>query len=119
MVNLPEIEFLLESHGFIGIDPEELSYHEQAELFASAEIVVGIMGAAVVNTVFCAPTTKILYLAPSGWMEPFYWDLAAVLRHKYIVVYGARENLRAEPFLDDFSIDPVHLRDALTQSVLS
>jgi hypothetical protein len=57
------------------------------------------------NTLFSAVGTKLLYLCPSGWIEPFYWDLAAMCGHDYGVFYGDSEpGLTSEPHRSDFSV---------------
>jgi hypothetical protein len=86
--NMDSVRSLLEGHGFRSIDPEELSIADQAVTFARAGVVVGVMGASMSNTVFCRPGTRVIHLAPEGWMEPFYWDLAAVRKHRYAACYG-------------------------------
>ncbi|GAC1558068.1 MAG: hypothetical protein NVS2B5_20470 [Beijerinckiaceae bacterium] len=119
MTNVTEIETLLVSYGFVSVDPEQLSYRDQVEIFSHAELLVGIMCAAMANTIFCRPSTKVIYLAPSGWQEPFYWDLASVLQHEYTAVYGKRAGIHADPFFDDFLIDPNILRQALSEAGMS
>ena len=89
LTNIDSIRFRLEMRGFQSIDPETLTFDEQRRVFGQASVVVGCMGAAMTNTVFCRPGTRLVYLAPEGWTEPFYWDLAAVRGHVYSVVYGA------------------------------
>ena len=86
--NMESVRTLLESRGFTSVDPEDLSVAEQAAAFARARTVVGVMGASMSNTVFCRPGTRVIHLAPEGWMEPFYWDLAAVRKHVYAACYG-------------------------------
>lgn len=86
--NQMDIVDLVTAHGFQIVDTERLSFAEQVQLFANASIVVGQMGAAMTNTVFCPPASMIVYLAPWGWIEPFYWDLASVRGHRYKVLYG-------------------------------
>jgi capsular polysaccharide biosynthesis protein len=88
LVNMDAIRGLLERRGFSIVEPEELSIAHQAAAFASADVVVGVMGATLTNTVFCRPRTRVIHLAPEGWLEPFYWDLAAVRGHRYAACYG-------------------------------
>jgi len=82
-------------------------------LFAGAEIVVGIMGAAMCNTIACKPGTRLLYLAPEDWVEPFYWDMAAVLSHDYTAIAGRRANIAEPAHHDHFRIDPRMFEAAL------
>ena len=113
LTNYADIAACLARFGFQTIDPDQMAFTDQAAAFVRAKIVVGQMGAAMTNTMFCAPGTKLLYLAPRGWVEPFYWDLAAVCSHEYIVQYGPPAKLTAEAHRDDFTIDAASLAATL------
>jgi len=115
LINIEEIEAILEANGFTAIDPEQFDFQTQVKKFAEASIVVGIMGAAMTNTIFCAPGTEVIYLAPDRWMEPFYWDLAGVMGHRYSTVFGDLSGAHDMPYFDDFSIAEDDLRAALNQ----
>jgi hypothetical protein len=91
LTNEEAIKKYLEKNGFVSVDPESLELKDQIAVFSSAKIVIGIMGAAMTNTTFCAPNTDVIYLAPEGWMEPFYWDLANVVKQRYHVIYGINQ----------------------------
>lgn len=104
---------LLERRGFTVIDPETLSPRQQAIRFAEAEIVVGIAGAGMANTVFCAPGTPVIHLVPEGWEDPFYWEIAVANGLAYHAVYGPRVPSEAPEFLQDFRLDPADLAAAL------
>ena len=60
-----------------------------ASLFAGAETVVGVMGASMANSIFSGTGTHVVHLAPEGWLEPFYWDLAASRGHRYTAYFGS------------------------------
>lgn len=113
LTNTVDIETYLASQGFISTDPECLPYDEQVRLFSQAEVIVGVMCAAMVNTVFSQPGAHVIYLAPSGWKEPFYWDLASALNHRYSAVYGTLAGRDQTAHMDDFSIQLDYLREAL------
>lgn len=104
LVNAATVEDRLAAAGFTVVDPEDLDFAGQAAAFAEADIIVGSMGAAMANTIFAAPGTKLLYLAPQGWVEPFYWDLAAVRGHRYSVCYGPVVETGQPAHLSQFSI---------------
>ncbi|MET3713213.1 capsular polysaccharide biosynthesis protein [Sphingomonas trueperi] len=111
--NQSEVTELVTSHGFQIVDTERLSFGEQVRLFAGASTVIGQMGAAMTNTVFCPPASTIVYLAPWGWIEPFYWDLAAVRGHRYKVLYGAVADHSVPAHERAFTIDVDALARAL------
>ncbi|WP_342154287.1 glycosyltransferase family 61 protein [Methylorubrum sp. SB2] len=104
---------LLARHGFTVIDPETLSPRQQAIRFADADIVVGIAGAGMANTVFCRPGTPVIHLVPEGWEDPFYWEIAVACGLTYHAVFGPRVVSEKPDFLQDFTIDPNDLAEAL------
>jgi hypothetical protein len=108
--NQNEVEALLVSFGFVVVDTEAMTFAEQAHTFANADLIVGIMCAAMCNTLFSKSNARIIYLAPDEWVEPFYWDLASALGQEYTALHGPRafENERAH--LDDFNINIRELR---------
>lgn len=120
LLNMPEVRTILAESGYQQIDPGSMSFEAQRATFSNALAVVGVMGAAMTNTLFCPPGTPVVYLAPEGWLEPFYWDLAAVIGHKYACIYGARPqragNADTEPpHLGQFRVDIAELLQFLPQ----
>lgn len=103
--NMKDIKKILKSYDFDIIESEKHSFKRQAKIFSEADCVVGVMGAAMCNTIFTQCGVKILYLAPNEWMEPFYWDLASALGHEYSVIYGNRTFKNEHAHFDDFTID--------------
>jgi capsular polysaccharide biosynthesis protein len=78
----------MQARGFEVVYPEDLSGYEQAQLFASAIEIVGLMGAAMANTIFCSKDTKVTYLSPENWINIFYWDLANIFKRDFYAYYG-------------------------------
>jgi hypothetical protein len=62
LLNEEEIERLFTNYGFIVVRPESLTFHEQIELFSSAEIIAGPAGAAFTNIIFSSSSAKIILL---------------------------------------------------------
>lgn len=112
LINLAEIVALLEERGFRVLDPMKASAAEQIAACAAARCIVGVMGAAMTNTVFASPGTHVIHLAPEGWLESYYWDLAAVRGHRYTAAYGPASG-EGEPWMRPFRLDPALLREAL------
>lgn len=73
--------------GFVDFDPGSVSLEEQIRAFSSAEIVVGVHGAALTNLVFCRTGTPALEIFGSEYVNPCYRNLcaAAGLRHFGVV----------------------------------
>ncbi|KQT60825.1 capsular biosynthesis protein [Methylobacterium sp. Leaf456] len=118
LVERDAVMALLARHGFTVIDPETLSPRQQAIRFADAEIVVGIAGAGMANTVFCRPGTPVIHLVPEGWQDPFYWEIAVACGLTYHAVFGPRVASDAPDFLRDFRVDPADIAEALKESGL-
>lgn len=103
---------ILQARGYRPFDPEGIPVTEQVAAFVGAERIVGCMGAAMVNTLFCRPGTRILYLAPETFTDPYYLDLAAARGHRYGVCYGKAVD-PARPSQSDYVLDPGHFARAL------
>lgn len=116
--NRAEVLALLERHGFEPFDPEVVNVHHQAIRFGEAAFVVGIAGAAMANTVFCAPGTPVVYLVPEGWEDPFYWEVATACGHDYRAVFGPRIPGAGPDHLNDFTVAPGDLEAALAEAGL-
>lgn len=114
LVNGQEIEALLKKKGFLIVDPEEMLFDQQVQTFASANVIVGCMGAAMANTVFSDVATSIVMLAPEDWHEPFYWDLATARGHSYSVCYGRRNAPADVPHESSYEIEPDILTNMLS-----
>ena len=99
--------------GFEAFDPELTSVRQQVVRFAGAEIVVGIAGAGMANTVFCRPGTPVIHLVPEGWEDLFYGEIATACGQDYRAVFGPRIPSDAPEYLRDFAIDPEPLCAAL------
>jgi uncharacterized protein len=113
LVNLDEIRMVLSEFGFKEIYPENLSFREQWQALRYARCVVGIMGAAMTNTLFSSQLTCLIYLAPAGWTEPFFWDLADANGQRYEVIFGPAVNEGGPVHESSFSIDPEQLRERI------
>jgi len=103
ITNFEEVWAFLSARGFEMVEPENLNFVDQVTLFQNAKIVVGQMGAAMTSTMFCQPATPLIYLAPIGWAEPFYLDLAAVGGQHYNILAGPAAN-DGPAHMSDFSV---------------
>jgi len=90
LIHEMEIWAQLQNRGFESVKCEKLSVQEQAEVFSSAEVVVGAHGAALTNLVFCRPGTRVVELFSPTYVNPCYRDLcvAAGLRHAAVIGNG-------------------------------
>jgi capsular polysaccharide biosynthesis protein len=64
--NEPQLEQLLQAHGFETHAMEDYSLAKQARLIHEAEIVVATHGAGLANLVFARPRTRVIEIVPAG-----------------------------------------------------
>lgn len=91
LTNADAVFRALKRFGFELINVEAMNFASQVATFSNAGIIVGTMGGGMANTLVCPAGTAVIHLAPEGWAEPFFWDLAAVMEHRYHAVYGPSE----------------------------
>ncbi|MCQ8242508.1 glycosyltransferase family 61 protein [Rhizosaccharibacter radicis] len=113
LLNPGQVEDFLTSLGFELIETSRMGIVQQIALFSAADVVVGCMGAAMTNTIFCDPGTRVVHLTPDGWVEPFYWDLSSIRNHEYVAIYGDVASSGASPPDRDFRIDLDDLKASL------
>jgi capsular polysaccharide biosynthesis protein len=90
LIHEGKIAAMLGERGFKSVECEKLSVQEQADIFSSADVVVGAHGAALTNLVFCRPGTWVVELFSPAYVNPCYRDLcvAAELRHAAVIGSG-------------------------------
>ncbi|APR35209.1 hypothetical protein BTO02_06955 [Paraburkholderia sp. SOS3] len=114
--NTEQIERRLASIGFEIVDTAELSFEQQVRLFASAAIIVGPVGAAFANLIFCNPACKVLGLT-SPYVKRFTLQsqLAAFAECEYKIlpgthpdyVHGAEQGIKDVDLMHvSFNLDP-------------
>ena len=107
LVNQVAIENLARRLGHEIVHAEDHGFLDQVRLFSQTLVAAGQMGAAMTNAVFCSKHTRVLHLAPEGWTEPFYWDLAMTRQQDYRVLFGEALSGADVPMHQrDFRIDP-------------
>ncbi|HSF73760.1 MAG TPA: glycosyltransferase family 61 protein, partial [Microcoleus sp.] len=90
VINEDELVAVLTKFGFKSIAPESLSVAEQISLFAAAEVVIGSHGAALTNTVFCSPGTKVIEIFAPDYVNPCYRKLSSQVGLEYWEFIGER-----------------------------
>ena len=107
-------------HGFTSVDPSALSYAEQKDIFARADIVVGGSGAVMANYLFMRPGSRILAFT-SEHLADFILPavLAGIAGAEFRYLLG-RSTLGLDEVEDrnmwnhaDYVIDPADLDEAL------
>lgn len=88
IVNEEELTVVLERFGFRTATLADLSFQEQANLFASAEVIVSPHGGGLANLCFCEPGTKVIELFASDYAPAHYRSLSRQLGLEYQYLFG-------------------------------
>lgn len=78
IANQAELEDLARAHAYYVVEPSTFSFSEQIGLFQGADHVLGPMGAALTNTVFMRPGTRVSMFT-NRRVDPFYYDIARLM----------------------------------------
>lgn len=78
-----KIATALAGMGFSEVVTTTLSFRDQIAAFKGASTVVGPMGAALTNLVFCRPGTDVFLFAPSSAAEVLFWMICQARRLNY------------------------------------
>lgn len=115
--NEPEAKIIFSENGYTEIEAEKLSFLEQVAAFKSAKRVVGPMGAALTNIIFCRPGTEILVFMPASALELFFWHIAEGKKLDYCEVRCEESGPQqgALPWNRSLRISSVALRSILTK----
>jgi capsular polysaccharide biosynthesis protein len=77
----------LKALDFVAIQPDRLTFDEQALLFAQAKVIVCEFGAALSNAYFCSPDTKIVEIIAEGQHDPWSSHFCAMLGLEHVVLF--------------------------------
>lgn len=90
LVNEEELEPILAEHGFEIVDPGELSFRQQVELFGQAEAVVTLHGSALANILFAPPGCKVMELRDPVHLDTCFYAVADVMQQEYWYLIAER-----------------------------
>lgn len=116
--NQAEIRDICVASGFTPLQTFGLTVARQAQLFAAADVIVGVKGADFANLIFCRDHATILLLSPGDFPEHAFWDLAAQRKLNYYEQFGRTTSSDANAGRNPFRIDPDRFR-ALLQEALA
>jgi capsular polysaccharide biosynthesis protein len=103
---------ILNRYGFRTVYTTGMSLADQAQLFSSAEVVMGVKGAALTNLLFCDSDATAICLSPGDFIDPFFWDIAGQMGMTYAEVFGQVVTSKPNGH-NDFVIEPKRLERAL------
>lgn len=91
LINEDELIAGLTTLGFKVVEPELLKFEDQIRVFASADIVVGLAGAAMFNTIFCKPGTSVLSIESTTKFVSKHANLFGSLNLRYGFIIGEEQ----------------------------
>jgi len=104
LLNQEEIAARLLPLGFTCCpDPAELTFDEQVRLFANAQLIVGVHGAALTNILFAPPRSVLVELYVNV-AQSFFKALAETRGMRYVPLLGTGAGGAGHQH-DDFTID--------------
>jgi capsular polysaccharide biosynthesis protein len=120
VVNIDKVEEQISKYGFTEVNPAEMSFAEQIEVFKNAEFIVSPIGAALVNAVFLPPKSRILVLSPYHENANYYYfsNLMGALEHNMYYLIGPQvDSTGSKDHIvhKNYSIDLDDLQTALEQ----
>jgi hypothetical protein len=116
LLNEEEIEQIFINYGFFIVRPEALTFHEQIDLFSSAEIIAGPAGAAFTNIIFSPSSAKIILLhAHTTYM----WSsIASIIGQDFDSVIGTCvEGTHSIEYHCDFHVDFDRVEESIRHAI--
>lgn len=118
VLNRAALDLVLDRHGIATVDPSTMTVDEQISCFRDADLVVGVTGSGLVNTIFSRSAHVIELMAGSELLPHFYYLAAAKgLPYDYVAASPDQRDVSAEERLGhDVVVDTVAL-DRLLESI--
>ncbi|MGL6282703.1 MAG: tetratricopeptide repeat protein [Microcoleaceae cyanobacterium] len=95
VINETEVINFLTNYGFTVVNLENMSFQEQVEYMASAEVVIAPHGSGLTNILFCPAGTTIIEIFSPNFISNIYWHLASSCQLIYCYMLG--EDVAAKP----------------------
>jgi capsular polysaccharide biosynthesis protein len=113
LLNEDELIEAFAARGYEVVEPELLSFPEQICLFAEAELVVGLGGAAMFNVIFSPPATRVVSIESSAAFVHAHACLFGALEHPYGIIFGRQDPEDKTPVQKRWTVDPEGVMQAL------
>jgi hypothetical protein len=97
LLNEEELARRLSDVGFIIVEPEQYSFRDQVAIFSAASAVVGLGGAAMFNTVFCQPGTRVVTIESSPTFIGAHANLFATIGLPHGLIIGKEDETDPRP----------------------
>lgn len=114
VTNAAELEEILVHNGFTIVEPEKLTFCQQAKLFSQAKVILGSSGAALANILYAKSNSKIIILiAKHSNTSYWYWqNIACAVGLKVNYVFGEVVET-SDGAHADFKVDVGHVLSAI------
>lgn len=100
--NISELASMIKLHGFVTVDPYDVSLSNMIDIMSSARIVVGEGGAGMANVGFCDPGAYVLELQPSNFIDAWTRNTCRIMGLNWSV-YLARDDASVGQYEIDLS----------------
>lgn len=101
-----KLENYFVSKGYTVIDPYDMTFNQQVDLFSRVTHVAAIRGSGLYNTIFCSPGTNVFIIDPSNKYNFEYKTLVQVATNNvYEIPVCSKENPETPPIF--FSVDNI------------
>lgn len=107
----------LEAFGFEAVEMSKFDFMEKINLFANAEIVVGLTGAGMTNLMFCSPGTKVIELFPDSFVMHLYASMSSYLKlESHFVIFENQSAMsKMNKYYGDLHLKPSALLEKLKE----
>jgi len=103
------------ARGYDIVEPEFLSFPDQIRLFAGADLIVGLGGAALFNVIFSPAATRIVSIESSGAFAHNHACLFAALGHRFGFIFGRQDAEDETPVQKRWTVDVDGVMRTLSQ----
>jgi capsular polysaccharide biosynthesis protein len=103
----------ISQRGYEIVEPELLSFADQIRVFAEAELVVGLGGAGLFNTIFSPAATRVVSIESSTAFVHAHASLFGALGHPYAFIFGAQDPEDDTPVQKRWTVDVGGVMEAL------
>jgi hypothetical protein len=111
--NEEELLEAVSARGYEIVEPELLPFVDQIRIFAEAELVVGLGGAGLFNTIFCPPETRVVSIESSNVFVHSHALLFAAFGHPFGIIFGRQDPLDDTPVQKRWSVDVANVMRTL------
>ena len=120
VTNMKELAQIAKEQGYLVVDPAELSFQAQVELFQNARNVITPIGAAMSNLVFSEKGCRVIGLSPRFLDGDYYFFsiLNSLLGHEFQYLLGDPTSKDLSNFNSNFKIEVAQFRATLRSILL-